>query len=835
MKTLAIRICLELAFRRPAAGCRRSARASKGFGMETPKRPLAHATDNRPQPGAGARSATESKALLSQCRELARSKLSRILAEAIEKVENDLFLAAEASTSRAEQQVLFEAMSQVKKHRSDIATSFDRHFIEIFERRVTSRRASTGKSQELKLDELTLLDDNAVEEDLVIRDLARKTNNRIDQDQMMGIRARFGHLLSTEELEDSSNPLSTEAVFEALRLACARIPGEFAVKRSLLNAFQPYVAAGITNVYADVNQSLIAHHILPRIHHRVKRAADVGVQSRAGEGANAMSASQAMNLGQLMGNQPGVGASQLMNLQQLFAGAGGFPGGMPGASGAGGFPGGMPGVGGGGVGGTAGMAATGAFDLSALLASVMNGPPAMRAQVARALAEPAQYAFEGALATPATPELIGSLTQLQANPGFGPALTPAEFLGALDQQVRNQSHPLDQLTIELVTMVFDYILDDRSIPETIKAEIARMQIVAIKAAILDRTFFARRQHPMRQLLDRIAEAAADPEVATHDQSRFVIGLHGMVDYIVHHFTDDLTVFTVAQEKLEELLREDAQNREREIAPTTVELAKKEEAEIAHATALAEIKRRVTRRTPGFVREFLYHWWTKTLVDAYMKNREGDDSWTHRLGVVDALVWSVSPLRTGEIQQLAAMLPTLMRSLLRGMNAIDVPAEARHGFFNQLMQAHTASITLAKSQAKGATPGESAATLVPAAPEPEPEPEPEPDDPATGPVTNSGMDDYYLHTAMALERGAVVEFGESAAAAIRAKLSWVSPQQTILLFTSISSGARQLQPKVLAALLREGKAKVLESSEALMDRVVNAMVSSSGDEAMPAAA
>jgi hypothetical protein len=164
-----------------------------------------------------------------------------------------------------------------------------------------------------------------------------------------------------------------------------------------------------------------------------------------------------------------------------------------------------------------------------------------------------------------------------------------------------------------------------------------------------------------------------------------------------------------------------------------------------------------------------------------------------------------------------------------MNAIDVPAAARHGFFNQLMQAHTASINLAKAQVKGTAPVESAASAAPAAAEPEP------DDPATGPVTNPGIDDYYLHTANALERGAVVEFAEGAAGTIRAKLSWVSPKQTILLFTSSGSGARQLQPTVLAALLREGKAKVLETSEALMDRVVNAMVSGNGEEAMPAAA
>ena len=773
--------------------------------MDTSRRPAAPAAVNRPIAGA------ESKALLGQTRELARSKLSSIIADALDKVENDLFAAAEASTSRAEQQLLFETMSQVKKHRSDITGSFDRYFIEIFERRIATRRLSKAKTQELKLEELTLVDDSAMEEELVVNDLARKTRNRLDQDELLGIRARLGHLLSTEDLEDSGNPLSPETVFEALRLSCAKIPGDFAIKRSLLNAFQPHVAAGMSAVYADVNKNLIAHHVLPRINFHVKRARDVGVAQRAGEPARAMGASQAMNLAQLLGNPQGgaagMGTSQLMQLGQLLHAAG-----VPAAA--------------------AALSASQQLDLSSLLAGVVSGPPSGRQAMARVMAEPAQFQFEGALETPATPELMASLSRLQTNAGFGPAIGthPLDFLGAIDQQVRTQSHPLDQLTIELVTMVFDYILDDRAIAETVRSELARLQIVAIKAALLDRTFFARRAHPMRRFLDQVAEAASDPEVATDEQSKFLTGLRGVVDYLVHEFSDDLTVFTVAQETLEKLIEEDSQRREQEIAPTTAELVRKEEAEIAHHTALAEIKRRATRKTPGFVREFLYHWWTKTLVDAYIKNREGDDSWTHRLGIVDALVWSVAPLRTSEIQQLASMLPTLMKSLLRGMNAIEMPPEARHAFFNQLMQAHTTTINAAKAQAKALAAGTEPA---PAAPVAEPEPA---DDPVTGPVTNSGMDDdYWVHTAMALERGAMIEFVEGAAT-VRSKLSWVSPKQTVLLFTASGSAARQVAPKALASLLRDGKARLVEGAEALMDRVVTAMVGTAGDEgALPAAA
>jgi len=762
--------------------------------MNTPVRPSA-----RPADAAGPRPASESKALISQCRELARAKLSGIVADALDKIETDLFAAAEASTSRAEQQVLFQAMQEAKKHRAEIKAAFDRYFIEIFERRVSSRHPAAGAAKgELKIEELTLVDDAAMEEDLVVSDLARKTANRIDPDQLLGIRARFGHLLSSDQVEDdTANPLSPEAVFEALKLACAKLPGDFAVKRSLLNAFQPHIAAGITTVYADVNQNLIRHHVLPRIKHQVKRAADVGVATSQAMAVNpALAASQAMNLTQLWGGSQGaaaaaaaaVSASQAMNLAQLLSSGG---------------------------------------DLSQVLSSVLNGPPAARQQVTRMLADPSRYAMENALTTPASPALLTSLSALQAAtlPTDGGAF---DFMAALGDQVRSQSHPLDQLTIELVNMVFDYILDDHEVPETVKREISRLQIVAVKAAILDRTFFARRNHPMRQLLDRVAEIASDPDVATDDNSRFVIGLRGSVDYLVHKFTDDLAVFTAALETLEKIGEEERQSHQKELAPTTVELARKEEAEIAHATALAEIKRRITRKTPAFVREFLYQWWTKTLVDAYMKEREGDDSWTHRLGVVDALVWSVSPLRSSEIQQLASMLPTLMRSLLRGMNAIEVPADARHGFFNQLMQAHTASISTAKAQAKtqaAATPAAESAPAEEAGPITEPAATDE------APATAPAEDDYFTHAALALERGAVVEFMDGQAT-VRAKLSWVSPKQTILLFTSSLAGARKLAPKAFAELLRDGKARVVEVSEALMDRVVHAMT---GPDSLPAAA
>jgi hypothetical protein len=470
----------------------------------------------------------------------------------------------------------------------------------------------------------------------------------------------------------------------------------------------------------------------------------------------------------------------------------------------------------------AAMAQSGSFELSHLLANVLTGPPQGRTQVAKMLADPGRYAFEAAIETPATPELLDSLSRLQnVSDMHGSEGQPAiNYLSHLDREVRAHSHPLDQLTIELVTMVFDYILGDKSMPAAVKAEVSRMQIVAVKAAILDRTFFARRQHPMRQLLDRVAEAAHDPDINTAASSPFVNGLRGLVDDIVASFDDDLAVFSAALERVEKLIADDEAARQREVQSEADSLEEKEKADIAHASALAEMRRRIHRSTPVFVRDFLANWWSKTLVDAFLHEREGEDSWTQRLGVVDALVWSVGPLKKSEIQSLASMLPKLVRSILRGMTTVQMPSDARHAFFNLLMETHTRMINESKARVAEAAAAAEANAPAPAPGEAAPGPEAPVDELSEEPMPAGGS--YHLHTVMALERGTVLAFVEGSAT-VRAKLSWVSPKQTRFLFTSVEHGARQFTRESLAAQLEQGRALVVEATAQLMDRVLQAVV------------
>ena len=120
---------------------------------------------------------------------------------------------------------------------------------------------------------------------------------------------------------------------------------------------------------------------------------------------------------------------------------------------------------------------------------------------------------------PAQREFVDGLTYLQreeaqtlasgASPvwdvGERPSTGILRDLKAQDE-VADMDH-VDQLMIDVVAMMFDYILDDDAIPDAMKALIGRLQIPVLKVAIIDKGVFARKLHPAKQLLNAMAEAA----------------------------------------------------------------------------------------------------------------------------------------------------------------------------------------------------------------------------------------------------------------------------------------------------------------------------------------
>ncbi|MGZ8993380.1 MAG: DUF1631 family protein, partial [Burkholderiaceae bacterium] len=126
---------------------------------------------------------------------------------------------------------------------------------------------------------------------------------------------------------------------------------------------------------------------------------------------------------------------------------------------------------------------------------------------------------------PAPQQLLQSIGEFQQMnlAELGPSgnfAVPTESIGAMrDELISKSTRVVDKLTIELVGMLFDHVMQDKQVPSEIKARISRLQFPVLKSALMDAAFFASSAHPARKLIDRIAGTSAGWEPYGDDNQR----------------------------------------------------------------------------------------------------------------------------------------------------------------------------------------------------------------------------------------------------------------------------------------------------------------------------
>jgi hypothetical protein len=790
--------------------------------------------------------------VLEECRGLILERLTSVIAQALTRMSDELTAEALRSVRSDQQQALLDAVMLVRENRMEIEGRFRRSFGDVFERRLFAMhdQPTEGTPSEAPV-ELELMSDDVIRDKLSVDRLIGRARSKLDPDQVLGMRARFGALLERDWFDESQHPASPEAVFEALKSALAELSPRQEVKVALLDAFEPHVSRNLNGIYAVVNERLRAHHVLPKIKRQVQTSADTGVRRSGQDPAPGAAGAN----GQMPGGTPYAGGPGHAGGSDAWV-AGSFgvvhPGGLPGGSampmsghagavdgpmrsqgghGAGtSYPPGMhPGQhGGGGPFAPGGSASGGPFagddgvmmspddPLAALhhaMAEATAGRPGGRMHVARVLSNPAMFGVADIPVAPVRPPLVASLTALQRGPL---PIDDTSMLPQIVERVREQGSPLDQITVEIVSMVFDYIYADRRLPDPIKQQLLRLQVVAVKAALLDRSFFARRQHPMRRLLDRISEVGADPDADLAVGAPLMVALGATVDRIIAEFDTNLEVFDAALASIDDIARNESERRAAEVEASSRAAALEEALAIAQEAARAELGRRIDKDSPAFVREFLNRWWTAVLARARSAD-DGDaaqEAWDAGLRTADYLVWSVAPKVSEDIPRLATVLPGLIRGLNHGLALVTIPAEARAAFFDELLRAHTLEIAAAKKRSLQATSTRPMVSVrlqedgsvrfsAPRAHE------------VAAPAVSAS--DELLSP---LKRGQLIELsGEEGSRLL--KLAWISPARKLFILTRHPDESVTFPGAEFAFMLQRGQARVV-SDDSTLDRAIGSV-------------
>ncbi len=567
--------------------------------------------------------------ILLQVRDKAAQQLRHGLQELFDNADDTLFEMADRARDDVEQNLFFEAMRDLRLKRKNIERGFLEQFFEAFVSLTRYDSTQSALPQSLAFDASVALPDDDVERRVAVEAMVSKVLSR-DGFALGQLTARFSALLG-RELLDQHNPMAPSMLCEYFLQAGRNLGVEIKVKLIILKLFDRYVLRDANQLYAEANQLLLATGVLPELKpapaRRVKERAAADVDT---EPAHA--------------NTRASGPPTDDSVQEVFA---------------------------------------------ALQELLLN----VRGSVAPTLEASAQTQ------PITTRDLMRLLSHLQQ---YVPAPEAQD-----DFDLRNQLEELltrvsvksgksrvvgvaDEDVINLIAMLFECILDDRNLPDSLKALIGRLQIPMLKVAVLDKSFFSRSSHPARRLLNEIATAAMGwAECDDHERDSLYLRIEQVVQCLLNDFVDDPAVFselladflafTSDERRRSELLEQ--RTRDAEEGRARTELARQRVEQVLNQALLGKV---LPQRVVAFVQEA----WSQVLLLTCLKHGDQAAEWHADVQTMEQLIWSVQRHDEPDAsQRLLALVPGLLKSLRDGLSRSAFDPFATSEFFSELEALH----------------------------------------------------------------------------------------------------------------------------------------------------
>ncbi|MEN8108407.1 MAG: DUF1631 family protein [Pseudomonadota bacterium] len=232
----------------------------------------------------------------------------------------------------------------------------------------------------------------------------------------------------------------------------------------------------------------------------------------------------------------------------------------------------------------------------------------------------------------------------------------------------------DTQVIDLVGMMFEYLLNEKELPSVAKVELCRLHTPYLKVAIIDKNIFTNINHPAHDLLNTLANAGIQWVFEDNLNRGIFPTLRTIVQRIIDDFDNDLGIFAELLDLLHGKLRD------LEVKAAAIEqrarqaAAGKEKLELARSCAAAAVESRVTSHlVPDDIRQALGDIWLDKLMFIYLREAESDNSkaWNLAIQTIENIIWSVEP-RNGdrECAELHERLPDMRKQIEQAFETLD---------------------------------------------------------------------------------------------------------------------------------------------------------------------
>lgn len=250
----------------------------------------------------------------------------------------------------------------------------------------------------------------------------------------------------------------------------------------------------------------------------------------------------------------------------------------------------------------------------------------------------------------------------------------------------------EQMTIDIVAMLFEFILRDTQVPAEIRAQLGRLQFLVLKLALKDTSLLTQKGHPARLLVNRIGSISLGLKQIDPSGGEITKEICRIVEALLQDDTENPQIFSRMLDEFDAFIARELRvsNAKTEDAIEGAELIRNRTLRFAHTSAqLHEALLDLT------IDPYLQNFFETVWVYALELADSEDPKRAHRLRLlVPDLLWSIIPKSNEEERtQLLALLPIILRTLKEGMASIECDDAVQESLMNWLVDAHTKSMRL----------------------------------------------------------------------------------------------------------------------------------------------
>jgi hypothetical protein len=566
------------------------------------------------------------------------ANLSDLLTEFFHQMDDAFFDLAEQSATNNEQNLYFEAMRELRMHARDVDNELRKELAFQFD--LLQKRQQDDGSHRQTDDNLSLVEKDRVEVDVALTNIRNKLQTHYP-DLLLQFSRRLNIYLDINWLNETNTPLGSHTLVNAFSHAIETLELPLKVRLMVLKYFERQVVDNLRQTLIDANKIL----------------ADAGIEAKTGT----------PNKTESQNKKPDqTNAASTPTLQDALATQYDY---------------------------------TVAFDqVQAIMANFYKGSLNNRL-----------FSVKQGQVVPELKQddLLNVLNRLQGaeadslhdddpnNNHYDHQDVRLLLEHQLAHTVREQGvrklKQADDDVINLVSMVFEFILDDHNIPPEVSLLLGRLQIPVIKIALADKRFFSDVNHPARRLLKLLSQAAIGWEKESVLQRDLLMEeIRNVVTRILNDFdVENLSLFAELEKSFSAFLMEEtrrADTIEKRVLQTAQGQAKMEQ---ARSVINQLINDRMQGKTlPSVVIDMIDGPWRVLMLQNLMRHGRDSDEWKRCLKTVDELIWSIQPANAvSDRERWVKTIPLLLKHICNGLEGIKHPGLEVEKFLSALWEIH----------------------------------------------------------------------------------------------------------------------------------------------------